>query len=219
MSHVNQLGIVECSISKIEEPQYNLGLLDFTVCTIDGIRLLNLNFGKKYETEKIINIATKFGQLRQDKNNFIFHKIYKEDEKLIFLYKTNFIFIGVFSNETRNVLIKTYLIHMYISFVNFNGEVMNIGKKTFNIDSGSKNNKSLDYAKNEYFQLRVYELFFARHIISHFDRVFQYIVRKEEIYLSNIKFKNMYVIDLSTNLIIFDLLSIRVKIFFKSEIQ
>jgi hypothetical protein len=101
---------------------------------------------------------------------------------------------------------------MFISFINFNGEVMNISK-TFNIESGNKNNKSLDYAKNEYFQLKVYELFFIKHITLHFDKVFKYVIKKEEIFLSNIKFKNMYVIDLSTNMIIFDLLSLRVTIF------
>jgi hypothetical protein len=211
-NHVNKLGIVECSLSKIEESIPIISLVNLTICTTDGIKLLNMSFGKKYDTERLISIATKYGQLRQDKINFVFHKIYKEDEKIIFLYKTNVIFIGIFSYETRSVFIKSYMIHMYISFVNFNGEIMNIGKKTFNIDSANSNNKSLDYAKNEYFQLRVYDLFFIKHITSHFERVFQYIIKKEEIYLSNIKFKNMYIIDLSTNMIIFDLLCMRVKI-------
>jgi hypothetical protein len=79
-------------------------------------------------------------------------------------------------------------------------------------------NKSLDYTKNEYFQLKVYELYFIKHITNHFERVYKFIVKKEEIFLSNIKFKNMYVIDLSTNDIIFDILSFRV-ISFKNRNQ
>lgn len=52
-------------------------------------------------------------------------------------------------------------------------------------------------------------MYFVKHITLHFERVFQFLIRKEEMYLSYIKFKNMYVVDLSTQEIIFDMLSLR----------
>jgi hypothetical protein len=67
--------------------------------------------------------------------------------------------------------------------------------------------------------LKVYELYFVKHITTHFERIFKYVNKKEEIYLSNIKFKNMYVIDLSNNEIIFDLRTLRVLLIFNLEIK
>lgn len=46
----------------------------------------------------------------------------------------------------------------------------------------------------------------------HFDRVAKHILKKEEMYLSSIKFKNMYVLDLHTQEIMFDMMSMRVTI-------
>lgn len=68
----------------------------------------------------------------------------------------------------------------------------------------------MDYTKNDIFQLKIYETYFIKHITLHFDRVFKLLIKNEEMYLSYIKFKNMYLLDLSNNEIIFDLLASRV---------
>lgn len=76
-----------------------------------------------------------------------------------------------------------------------------------NIDNGSNN---LEFTKNDIFQLKIYETYFVKHISLHFDRVFKILIKNEEMYLSSIKFKNMYIIELSSNTLIFDLLACRV---------
>lgn len=72
-----------------------------------------------------------------------------------------------------------------------------------------------EFTKNDIFQLKIYETYFIKHITLHFDRVFKVLIKNEEMYLSYIKFKNMYMIDLSSETIIFDLLACRVKNFFQ----
>ena len=76
-----------------------------------------------------------------------------------------------------------------------------------NLDNGINNS---DFTKNDIFQLKIYETYFIKHITLHFDRVFKVLIKNEEMYLSYIKFKNMYIIDLSSNTVIFDLLACRV---------
>lgn len=68
----------------------------------------------------------------------------------------------------------------------------------------------LHFTKNDIFQLKIYETYFIKHITLHFDRVFNILIKNEEMFLSYIKFKNMYIVDLSTNEILMDLLACRV---------
>lgn len=92
---------------------------------------------------------------------------------------------------------------MCVAFVNFNGVLIETIKNL------SPSEEEIDFSRSEFFQLKIYELYFVKHITIHFDRVFKFLVNKEEMYLSYIKFKNMYVVDLSTGEILFDILSIR----------
>jgi hypothetical protein len=92
---------------------------------------------------------------------------------------------------------------MCVAFVNFNGVLIETIKNL------PPSEEEIDFSRSEFFQLKIYELYFVKHITNHFDRVFKFLVNKEEMYLSYIKFKNMYVVDLSTGEILFDILSIR----------
>jgi hypothetical protein len=66
--------------------------------------------------------------------------------------------------------------------------------------------------KKENFQLKIYEIYFLKSLTTHFDNIFNLLIKKEEMFLSYVKFKNMYVVDLSNSQIIFDMLSLRVNI-------
>jgi hypothetical protein len=94
---------------------------------------------------------------------------------------------------------------MYTAFVNFNGVLIDSLKK----EELNENDFMIDYSKTEFFQLKIYELYFSKNITTHFERIFKFLIKKEEMYLSYIKFKNMYVIDLSSDHIIFDMLALR----------
>jgi hypothetical protein len=54
--------------------------------------------------------------------------------------------------------------------------------------------------------------YLSKSLTFHFERCSKHILKKEEMYLSSIKFKNMYIIDLHTQEIIFDMMSMRVKL-------
>lgn len=59
--------------------------------------------------------------------------------------------------------------------------------------------------RSEILQLRVIEKFFMRNLVNHYFKVTEYLIQNEEMNLSNIKFKNLYIIELHTEEIIFDL--------------
>ena len=54
-------------------------------------------------------------------------------------------------------------------------------------------------------------MYLAVPITSHFEKIIRLIMKKEEMFLSNIKFKNFYVIDLDTDEVLFDMQDLNVK--------
>lgn len=125
--------------------------------------------------------------------------------KISFLLKDGLLFCAVFSDRVKSQYSKLYLLHMYVAFVNFNGVLIDTIKNFGSIE----NEAEVDYSRSEFFQLKIYELYFVKHITFHFERIFKFLIKKEEMYLSYIKFKNMYVVDLSTGAVIFDILALR----------
>jgi len=182
--------------------------------------------------------------------------IFFQDQIKIFGIKYNIlmrnylVFIGNFQEDISTYYIKLYLRHMYVAFINFNGDYFdtmkhillnnnaNVNKKfdffllinsyflkgterktiKLGISLNENDNNSLynghsqqiHFTKNDIFQLKIYETYFIKHITLHFDRVFNILIKNEEMFLSYIKFKNMYIVDLSTNEILMDLLACRV---------
>lgn len=161
--------------------------------------------------KKLVKSISNFNKPKS--TNFYFQKITIKNLKIVFLFKNGLIYAGIFGEEVKNYYIKLYLIHMFVAFINFNGELVESIKNSVNNNSSNTNNSceqnEVDYSKSEFFQLKIYEIYFIKHITSHFTRIFKYLIRKEEMYLSYIKFKNMYVVDLSNGEIIFDMLQLR----------
>lgn len=58
----------------------------------------------------------------------------------------------------------------------------------------------------------MFETYFVKSLTLHYIKIFDIIIKKEEMFLSQIKFKNMYVIDLSSNELLFDMVSMRVNL-------
>lgn len=52
-------------------------------------------------------------------------------------------------------------------------------------------------------------------ITAHYEKLIKYITVKDDVQLPNRKLKNVYCVDINSGEIIFDLMKIRVKIFFK----
>ena len=107
---------------------------------------------------------------------------------------------------------------MYISFTNFNETLFDriqiddgLDKDLYESFEDSDKPKTVSSKNSEYLQLKIYEYFFIQPISTHFENIFKLLIKKEEISLSYIKFKNMFVVDLSNQNILFDLNSFKVR--------
>lgn len=161
------------------------------------------------------------------------------------------IFVGIFSITSNSRISELILSHISIAMCNYNIKFDDINNFTNNYVSkmsvtNSTNSKytmttSLDSRQNtlnnmanellrsettittkqDIFNLKLFELFFLKPLYGHFKSVLNQIIKSEEMNLSNIKFKNLYIIDLNTDNIIFDLLRSRniqkTKDYFKNE--
>ncbi len=146
---------------------------------------------------------------------FTFPKLYLADQKLFFLAKDKLILCGDFSDHVNTYYMKLYLLHIYVSFINFNENlVLRIQSEDLDIYESFSEDKSpatLNYKITEYLPLKVFEGFIIPPMTSHFESVFKVLTKKEDISLSYIKFKNMYVVDLMNQEILFDMNSFKVK--------
>lgn len=152
-------------------------------------------------------------------DNFIFRKIYFANSKVYFFYdqKTKLILCGIFNEFASGYLIKIYLLHLYIAFINFNN--------SSTIDSIIKDDNysrvSLDKihnihnnAQNENYSIKIFEMYFVVPLTYHFEKIIKNLIKKEEMYLLNIKYKNFYIVDIDSGDVLFDMLSVRVKYYF-----
>lgn len=213
------MGLQDTSLSFIQNRESIFSIKEFFIFTSGGMLILNSKFLRHSLSDdpnckKILTLVFKHLRRMSKKiflfhriksNNFSFQKIYYNNMKLVFLIKDGVVYVSLSANTTKSHYIKLFLIHMCVAFINFNGVLVeNIKNLTSN-----ENVEELDFSRSEFFQLKIYELYFVKHITNHFDRVFKFLVNKEEMYLSYIKFKNMYVLDLSSGEIIFDILALR----------
>jgi hypothetical protein len=123
-------------------PEFHFGINELIICTGEGIMLSRSKFNNSsVNTDNgklnpysgaIIKLALRLQNDNQQ--DFYFQKVYFKTEKIYFLFKGNIVIIGVFGSDTSSLFIKSYLSHMYISFINFNGEAVNNLQKSFKIE-------------------------------------------------------------------------------------
>jgi len=202
--------------------EYYLSISNFTLpslktkyvkCKINSY--IDLNFIKK-RVENFYKLSN-LENSSERKKKFVFQKFYMNNRKIVFLAKSNIILCGDYNENVNNYYIKLHLLHMYISFTNFNETLFDRIQQEENFDkdlceSFTDNNKPkmLSSRNSEYLQLKIYEHFFIQPISSHFENTFKSLIKKEEISLSFIKVKNMFVVDISNQNILFDLNSFKV---------
>ena len=66
------------------------------------------------------------------------------------------------------------------------------------------NNQKSPFSFNDYLEIKIYENYFLKYLLLHFNKVFDLISHREELFLHNIKLKNVYYINLEKQEIIFD---------------
>lgn len=160
------------------------------------------NIGIDYIRKSVI----KFASADNFKESlFVFQKVYLNKIKIYFMKASGLIFVSISDDRVKAHYCKLYLLHMYIAFINFNGDLIEKVKLIKLNDKNKISNNEL----NDFFEFKIYEVYFVKYLTNHFERVFRHIIKKEEMYLSYIKFKNMYVVDLSSQEILFDMSAIR----------
>ena len=72
-------------------------------------------------------------------------------------------------------------------------------------EQNNENSKSWKtFSFNDYLEIKIYEKYFLKYLILHFNKIFELINHNEELILFNIKLKNIYFVDLERQEIIFD---------------
>lgn len=121
---------------------------------------------------------------------------------IIIIKHNDFYLTGIFTETTDNQFSKLLLNHVLTSIINLN----------INLDSISNEIKKTGEMSVESFKnLKIYEIFLVKPDIYHFTCIYHIISRKEEMNLNKIAFKNMYIIDLQQNDILFNLQKCRNK--------
>jgi hypothetical protein len=71
-------------------------------------------------------------QIYKDNNTnddkFVFEKIYFNTIKIFYLANNDNVICGIFNQNTKSYLVKIFLIHVLIAYLNFNSEFINLNK-------------------------------------------------------------------------------------------
>ena len=116
--------------------------------------------------------------------------------------------------------------HLYISLINFKGDSINkinsLNKYLTNIKNDynifynlqqftEENKEKIDenVFKNisniDLLELSIYDKYFLKYCILHFEKVFQFLIKREDIDLTYTKFLNLYIIDINSDQLLLDL--------------
>lgn len=151
-------------------------------------------------TSIINNFVGKFNKIRttkksEDININIFFINNVDKIVLLDIGKINIISVGIFSNRTKTIIIKFFLLSFIITFINYLEERTNI---LINTDKIINNNFYIDIYKSFLFlPFKKYFLFLTRKTF-----------RRQKLKFKNIFYKNYYLIELNSNKIIFSLQSL-----------
>ncbi len=202
----------------------NNSISEFFVFTKSGICILHSQYKNLYENEDdynkykitIKNISCLLLDKAIDTSLFCFSKITISSYIIQILLKDGMALVGIFPNNSSSSFQKLILIHMFIALLNFKGDTIEkfvtLNKKSIPSDSFETiksffykhENELNDFKESDLFEFMIYELYFLRYIGIHFQKIYNELLKREELSQSYIKFKNLYIVDLSTNNIFLD---------------
>ena len=155
------------------------------------------------EVKIFLNIIKHIYPNETDNNNLnteiLFNQFYINNEKIFIIKveKSNLIIISIFNKESKNSIIKIFLLHFIISYLNFIKEISEliiINNRTFNLSN--------DVIKN-----KIFENFLFLPLKEHFQKICLKILQRKNTLQSNFKYKDFYVIELENPKILFSLSS------------
>ena len=172
----------------------------------------------------IKNISTRILKNNNNKEDiFIFNRLLINKYKIIFLIKSNIVSVGIFSYNSSRGFQNLLLIHLFVSLINFKGDSitkLNLINNYINKENNTpetlkeyqeeqreeiiKNNLK-DITNIDFLEIFIYDKYFLKPCILHFQKVFWILTKKEDINLSFTKFLDLYIIDISSDTLLLDL--------------
>ena len=158
-------------------------------------------------------------------NLFSFNRFMVNRYKIVIMIKSKIATVGIFSTNSSRGFQNLILIHLFISLINFKGDSITKLNIINNYINNSKiqtnnytfqdfqeekneeiiNNNIKGVTKIDFLEIALYEKYFLKSCILHFEKVFNFLTRKEDINLTFTKFLDLYIIDISSELLLFDL--------------
>ena len=147
------------------------------------------------------------------KNKINFTQIYFQGYKLIILnlFQVNLYLLGFFSSDTKLSIIRLLMLNIYISFLNYLGENssyiinnnININNEIKNNSSNNSNNKNISIVYSDMLFSKLYENFILYPLIKFFLIITKNIYIRQPAFFENSKFKNLIILNIENNKIIF----------------
>ena len=172
----------------------------------------------------IINISNNDNKNKNKEVMFCFNRFILNKYKISILVRAKIALVGIFSINSSRGFQNLLLIHLYISLINFKGDSitkLNIINNYINNPNDITyysiqefqeekngeiiNNNIKGISKVDFLEIFLYDKFFLKYSILHFEKVFDYITKKEELNLTFTKFLDLYIIDISSENLLFDL--------------
>ncbi len=211
----------------------NNKIFNFFLFSKEGICILESQLSKlfneeeKYNTFKrlIKNVCHNFFKKNKKYESFTFETIFLEKFKITILLKHSLVLVGIFPLLSSKSYQHLLLIHLFIALINYKGDSIqkidtineqisfnennleNI-KSLFNnnyINNNNNNSQCSIMDNNDLLEILIFQQFFLNLLFSHFTNVYNVIFKRETMNLGGTKLKNLYIIDASTQTIIFDL--------------
>ena len=123
--------------------------------------------------------------------------------------------VGTFPTTSSTQYQRLLLVHIFIAFINFKGDFLQISKKINDYEKYDKNhfvnlksfyNKKLNLSnENDILEILIFEYYFLKSLILHFSKVFNEMFKKEDLNLKTTKFRNLYILDINTTSVILDM--------------
>ena len=117
---------------------------------------------------------------------------------MIDIESINIIIVGIFSMNTKTVIIKLYLLNLLITFINCLQDKINL---LYNID----NNEIIN---NNNLYINIYKSILFLPFKKYFNFLSRKIFQRQKLKIKNIFYKNYYLVELSSDKIIFSLQSL-----------
>jgi len=182
----------------------------------------------KIITQKIaLNVLNISNNDKTNKNKdvlFLFNRFIINKYKITIMIKSKIALVGIFSLNSSRGFQNLLLIHLYISLINFKGDsitklhmINNYINNSNKVDCFSFqefrdeqneeiiNNNIKGVSRMDFLELSIYDNYFLKSCIIHFENVFNILTKKEDINLTFTKFLDLYIIDISSENLLFDL--------------